>query len=101
MGQTIDLGTGTFKITRQEHCLLSRTTVTLEFQNDAAYHTSQITDAVDMKAIWVTFKRELTVNLRLETSWRLVRSLPAVVNQLVDTIERTLVSSRSEPCQLC
>ncbi|QKX56324.1 uncharacterized protein TRUGW13939_03425 [Talaromyces rugulosus] len=95
MGQIIDLGTGTFKNIRQEHCLLSRTTVTLEFQNDAAYHTNQITDAVDMKAIWVTVKRELTVNLRLETSWRLVRSLPAVVEQLVDTMERILVSSRS------
>lgn len=100
MGQVIDLGIGTFENPRQEQCLLSRTTATLELQNDAAYHESQITDAADLKAIWVTVKRELPVNLRLETSWRFVSSLPAVVEQLVDTMEGILVSSQLEPCQL-
>lgn len=101
MGQVIDLGTGTFESPRQGQCLLSRTTATLVFQDDAAYHAGQITDAADLKAVWVTVKRELTVTLRLETSWRFVSSLPAVVKQLVDAMEGILVSSRSEPCQLC
>lgn len=98
MGQVIDLGTSTFENTRQELCLLSRTTATLEFQNDAAYHANRIINTADLKSLWVTVKRELTVDLRLETSWRFVSSLPAVAEQLVDTMEGILVSSHLETC---
>jgi hypothetical protein len=98
MGQVIDLGTGTFENPRHEHCLLSRTTATLVFQEDAPYHVNQIANADDLKDIWVNLKRELTVTLRLETNWRFVSSLPAVVKQLVDAMEGILVSFRSEPC---
>ncbi|CRG85437.1 hypothetical protein PISL3812_02500 [Talaromyces islandicus] len=93
MGQVIDLGIGIFENPRQEQCLLSRTTATLVFQGDAAYHANEITNATDLKGIWVILKRELTVTLRLETNWRFMSSLPAVVKQLADAVERVLIAS--------
>lgn len=96
--QTIDLGTSTFENPRQGQYLLSRTTATLVFQNDEKREESRNIDAADLKFIWVTVKRELTVNLRLESSWRFVSSVPAAVNRLVDTMETILVSFLSESC---